>query len=107
MAGQGTRGTKRGPQSKRSGPVYVFNDFDGTDWLLRLALGAALSGGAIRIGLTRDMGALAVGVYKGEEYGTEYVRPTENLAEQVREIMMGWDIPHAVWDDEAGQWILP
>lgn len=46
---------------------------------LRYALDRVTAqGGALRIGLTRDGGALAVGVYGlGEPY-TDYVRPTED-----------------------------
>jgi len=82
----------------------VFGDYAGTDNLLALAIGAALQGGAIRIGLTRDGGALAIGVYLGEDYGTEYVRPDEDLSVVAREISAAWGIRFATWDDEAGQW---
>ena len=37
-------------------------------------------GGAIRLGLTRDGGALAVGIYGlGNEPSTEYLRPSDDL----------------------------
>jgi hypothetical protein len=99
-------GNGRGPRSKRAGATYVFDDERATQWLLSLCVGAALSGGAIRIGLTRDMGAVAIGVYQGDDYGTEYVRPNENLEVAIREIAQGWGIPCAVWDNDAGRWII-
>jgi hypothetical protein len=97
---------KRGPKSKRASEQYAFSDKDGIEWLFSLVVGASLTGGAIRVGLSRDGGALALGVYKGEEYGTEYVRPNEDLGMAVREIILAWDIPYARWDDEANQWVL-
>lgn len=36
-------------------------------------------GGAIRFGYTRDGGAYALGLYYGDEYTTEYCRPSEDL----------------------------
>lgn len=97
---------KRGPKSKRAAADYKFEDLDGTEWLMRLIIGAAISGAAIRVGLSRDGGALAIGVYVGDEYGTEYVRPADNLAQEVREISMAWNIPTAHWDDTAGLWLI-
>jgi len=46
----------------------------------REAVDIALSeGGAIRLGLTRDGGALAVGIYGiGNEPSTEYLRPSDD-----------------------------
>jgi hypothetical protein len=92
---------------KRDAQPYAFSDFEGAEWLFRLAIGAALSGGALRIGLSRDGGALAIGVYMGDDYGTEYVRPNDDLAMAVREIAQLWSIPCAVPDETAGRWILP
>lgn len=99
-------GSRRGPKALRQVEGYKFNDLEGTRWLQALAVGAALSGCAVRIGLTRDGGALALGVYMNETYGTEYIRPDEDLGMAVREISHEWGIPCAVWDDVAGQWIL-
>lgn len=105
MNDKGTNG--RGPRSKRQATVYPFNDLEGTRWLLCLIVGASLSGGAVRVGLTRDGGALSLGIYKDSEYGSEYVRPDEDLATAVREISVGWDITLAIWDDDADCWRLP
>jgi len=99
-------GNGRGKRGKRETAQYALDDYDGTQWLLGLAMGAALLGGALRIGFTRDGGALALGVYAGADYGTEYVKPDEDLATAVREISLAWKIPVAVWDDTAGRWII-
>jgi len=48
------------------------------------------AGGALRIGTTRDGGAWALGVYLGTDYATEYIRPTEDFSEAVREIIVAW-----------------
>jgi hypothetical protein len=67
------RATKRRDQGK----VNVA----GLPWLTLAALVAEMAetGGAIRIGLTRDGGALALGMYHGDDYATEYIRPNEDV----------------------------
>lgn len=106
MVDFGKQDSKRGPKSRRSTESYVFGTYDDAVIMLQLAIGAALSGAALRIGLTRDSGALALGVYNGDDYGTEYVRPSEDLGHQVREISLAWGIPLAYWDDEAQRWAV-
>lgn len=54
----------------------------------------ANAGGAIRVGKTRDGGALALGIYVGEDVGTEYVRPSEDLHDACEEILAAW-LPQA------------
>jgi hypothetical protein len=98
---------KRGPRSKREQSRYEFKGFDDMGWLLALCLGAALSGGAIRVGLTRDMGAVAVGVYLDEEYATEYIRPGDDFATEIREIARAWNIPLAGYDKDRDVWMVP
>jgi hypothetical protein len=45
------------------------------------------AGGAIRIGVTRDQGAWAIGVYgDGPQPYTEYVKPTESLTEYLTDL---------------------
>lgn len=105
MTAQGNKG-KRGPKGSRNVTQYVFDDYEAGQLLLDLAIGIALQGGALRIGLTRDGGALALGVYKDNDYQTEYIRPGENLAQELREIAMGWEMYPATYDDEAGRWIV-
>lgn len=55
----------------------------------RDALEIALQeGGAIRLGLTRDGGALAVGIYGlGSEPSTEYIRPTDDIGQFWRDLL--------------------
>ena len=45
------------------------------------------SGGAIRFGYTRDMGAYAVGIYENGLLNTEYVRPSEDINEYLRGVI--------------------
>lgn len=44
-------------------------------------------GGALRFGYTRDGGAYAVGIYGDGDPRTEYVRPSEDFNEFLREII--------------------
>jgi hypothetical protein len=106
MAKNGNGEGKRGPRSKRDSVQYTFDDDNATDLLLALLIGTAYAGGAMRIGFTRDGGALSIGVYAGDEYGTEYIRPGEDLAEELRKISEGWQLPLAAWDNDRGQWVV-
>jgi len=67
-------------------------DLRNGDWLGIAALITAFAeaGGAIRIGFTRDGGALAVGCYLGDDYATEYVRPQEDFRGALIEIAEAW-----------------
>lgn len=62
------------------------------DWTRAAALTMAIAdeGGALRIGRTRDGGAWAFGVYMGDDYATEYVRPSEDFAQALSEIAQAW-----------------
>lgn len=62
------------------------------DWSAAAALTMAITdeGGALRIGKTRDGGAWSFGVYKGEDYAAEYIRPNEVFVDAVREIAEAW-----------------
>ena len=54
---------------------------------LRYAITAvAASGGALRIGYTRDGGAYAIGVYGDGEPYTEYLRPSEDVSEYLEQL---------------------
>jgi hypothetical protein len=97
----------RGPRGGRQATPYVFNDENGAAWLLGLCIGAALQGGAVRVGLSRDLGVLALGIYKGDDYKTEYVRPEEDLAQAVREISQAWGFDVVAFDVEAGVYKVP
>lgn len=104
MSGRSSERSLRGPRSKRGGQGYIWDDYDGAQWVLALAIGASIQGAAVRIGHTRDGGALALAIYKDGEYGVEYITPAEDLGQAVREIAQAWDIVPAVWDDDAGRW---
>lgn len=78
------RETKRREQGKM--------DVAGLPWLTLAALVAemAVTDGAIRIGLTRDGGALALGMYRGHDYATEYIRPNEDVEAALHAIADLW-----------------
>jgi hypothetical protein len=60
--------------------------------LLGLAVAAvAYKGGALRLGYTSDGGAYAVGVYGDGDMYTDYIRPSENMEEYLRELIQAWD----------------
>jgi hypothetical protein len=67
-------------------------DLRGVDWRVVAAaiVSFAEAGGALRIGLTRDGGAIAIGCYLGDDYATEYIRPSENFTDAVQEIAEAW-----------------
>lgn len=67
-------------------------DWEAADWGRIVILVAELSrlGGALRLGVTRDGGAYALGVYLGDDYATEYIRPSEDFATAVDEIASAW-----------------
>lgn len=62
------------------------------DWWAFIALTEAVcaASGAVRVGFTRDGGAVALGIYVGNDYATEYVRPTENFPDACMEIADAW-----------------
>lgn len=78
----------RGKRASRGGTF----DRRAIDWIALIALTETLCdvGGALRIGLTRDGGAMALGVYVGNEYGTEYIRPGEGFYDACAEISDAW-----------------
>lgn len=78
----------RGRRKSASGEL----DWRSFDWEGFAALTVALanSGGAIRVGATRDGGAWALGIYKGDDYATEYIKPAEDVQEAMLEIAEAW-----------------
>lgn len=78
----------RSRRTERAGSV----SWEGFDWACVIALteGLAEAAGALRIGTTRDGGAWAFGVYLGDDYATEYVRPSEDFEVAMREIADAW-----------------
>lgn len=81
--------TKRGPKRDSATGKYALTA-SGILELVTLSLALMSKGGALRWGLTRDGGALAIGVYFGDDYGTEYVRPNEDLPTACEEIFVAW-----------------
>lgn len=51
---------------------------------------ATESAGALRLGLTRDGGAFAIGCYAGDDYATEYIRPNEDWETAWYDIVAAW-----------------
>lgn len=82
-------GERRGPRRAGEGSKYKFTS-DAVLELVALTLFLVSKGGALRWGLTRDGGALALGVYYGDDSATEYVRPSEPLNEACSEIVSAW-----------------
>lgn len=62
------------------------------DWrrVAALCIVMARHDGAVRIGVTRDGGAIAFGMYRGDDYATEYIRPNEDTAKSLDEIAAAW-----------------
>lgn len=67
-------------------------DWKQFDWAATIALVEVLAeqDGALRIGRTRDGGAWALGVYLGDDYATEYIRPSEDFQDAILEICEAW-----------------
>lgn len=51
---------------------------------------ASESSGAVRLGVTRDSGAYAVGCYDGDDYATEYIRPNEDWESAWYDLVEAW-----------------
>jgi len=81
----------RGERGRRAANAPTISLRD-TDWvgIAALMVSFAEQGGAIRLGYTRDAGALAIGCYLGDDYATEYVRPNEDLRGALIEIAEAW-----------------
>lgn len=81
-------GSKRGG-GYEGGQQYAIT---GRQWAHLMALVSVMAdrGGAVRIGYTRDGGALALGLYADDETGTEYIRPSEDGEVAIDEVAAGW-----------------
>ena len=86
------RAKRREQRSRRAANAPVA--WETFDWVVAVALVRALvvGGGCLRIGTTRDGGAWALGVYLGDDYATEYIRPNENFATSMQEIAYAWGV---------------
>ena len=81
---------KEGRSRRNSASAKV--DLRSADWrtLGALITSFAEAGGALRVGYTRDGGALALGCYLGDDYATEYIRPSEDFVGGCIEIAEAW-----------------
>lgn len=79
---------QRSKRAERTGTIEIRD----CDWTAIAALITAFgdAGGAVRVGLTRDGGAWGFGVYLGDDYATEYVRPSEDFRGALIEIAEAW-----------------
>lgn len=70
-------------------------DWSGVDAeAIRTAIVAVTTGGgAIRFGYTRDGGSYAVGILGDGEPYTEYLRPTDDVAEYLTDLADDWKAP--------------
>jgi hypothetical protein len=86
------RAQRKQQRSRRAGSSQA--NWDAYDWVRTVALVRALvtMGGALRIGQTRDGGAWALGIYVGDDYATEYIRPSEDFAAAIDEIATAWGV---------------
>lgn len=75
--GGGTSGASRG--LKRSGGGIADWEQADADILRRAIATAALTGGALRLGYSRDGGAYAVGIYGDGDVYTEWCSPSQDL----------------------------
>jgi hypothetical protein len=66
--------------------------------LVRTIAAAALTGGALRFGYTRDGGAYSIGVYGDGDPYTVYVKPHEDLIEVLVALQVCFD---AINDEQA------
>ncbi len=87
-----TRRQKAKQARGRRAAAVAAADWRAVDWRPVAALTIALAdaGGALRLGSTRDGGAYALGVYLGDDYATEYVKPTEDWRAALGEIAEAW-----------------
>lgn len=67
-------------------------DWRAVDWRAVAALTIAMAdaAGAVRLGITRDGGAYALGMYQGDDYATEYIKPGEDFRGAITEIAQAW-----------------
>lgn len=78
----------RGRRRSGSDPAnFLSSDYAA---VLGLMVSFADAGGAVRYGYTRDGGAYALGVYLGDDYATEYIRPNEDFTAACIDIAEAW-----------------
>lgn len=85
------RAKQKGARSRRRGAedVASFRERDVVP-VVAAYIVATEGKGAIRLGITRDGGAYAIGMYAGEDYATEYIKPNEDWEDAWNEIIEAW-----------------
>ena len=60
---------------------------------------------AIRLGYTRDGGAYAIGVYAGDQYFTDYIRPHEDIDKYLADLLTSLDeyVPGETLDSQSAK----
>lgn len=79
-------------QERRKRGTFDSADYASADGgLVTAAINAVASrGGAVRFGFTRDGGAYAIGVYMDGDSFTDYVKPSEDIDEYLRQFIDTW-----------------
>jgi len=77
-------GSSRGVR-RQSGQEADWASVSGTVIISAIAA-AAITGGALRFGYSRDGGAYAIGIYGDGEPYTEFVRPSEDVEQFLKDV---------------------
>lgn len=81
----------RASRRKQRGHVEPASWLNADAELIRQAIVAVtLEGGAIRFGYTRQGGAFAIGFLGDGEPYTDYVRPTDDIDNYLKETILAW-----------------
>lgn len=90
--GRSNRRDKQKQARSRRASAAGAAKWDDFRWDAFQALAEALCrhGGAVRLGQTRDGGAWALGIYLGDDYATEYIKPAEEFINAIGEIVEAW-----------------
>lgn len=59
---------------------------------------AASTGGALRFGYSRDGGAMSIGIYGDGDPYTEWVKPSEDLNEKLRDVQFLFE---TIWQEQV------
>jgi len=85
---QNNRKSKRRVRASNAVADYASVD---ANLLQRAIQVVALQGGALRLGYTSDGGAYSVGVYGDGDPYTDYVKPSENFDDYLRNLIEAWE----------------
>ena len=84
------RGLKRPRHSDQVTTGVDWEDADGK-LLQKVIAVASRKHCALRFGYSRDGGAYSVGVYAGNDYFTDYIRPSEQINDYLRELLQSFE----------------